>query len=318
MALRAVHVLRGHPRRPRGRRPEGAGLQLHEPRQHPGRRPSRCTRTWSSRRSARGRSSTREEIAETAGLDPADLDTAFTGAQPRLVVGAAPVPRRGRDPAASARPGSAAQGDDSSSPSAPRQLHLAALMGSIPSEYFMYYYFTDEIVRRAAGQADDARRGHPGRGAGLLAALRGAARQRRPAARPGALARRHQRAGAGHRRHGRRVQRPRRGAAGQRAERGRAVPDLDEDVVVEVPGRCGADWITPLPQEPLPQQVRGLVEMLAEYQVLAARRPGAATAHDAIRRSPPTRWCAPWRRPSGSTTSSPRRTARYLPERLLA
>jgi len=27
-----------------------------------------------------------------------------------------------------------------------RQLHLAALMGTIPAEYFMYYYFSDEIL----------------------------------------------------------------------------------------------------------------------------------------------------------------------------
>jgi 6-phospho-beta-glucosidase len=63
---------------------------------------------------------------------------------------------------------------------------------------------------------------------------------------------------------------------------GRAVPDLDEDVVVEVPGRLGADGITPLPQDPLPRHVRGLVEMLAEYQVLAAEAAWSGDRHDAI------------------------------------
>jgi 6-phospho-beta-glucosidase len=53
-------------------------------------------------------------------------------------------------------------------------------------------------------------------------------------------------------------------------------------VVVEVPGRCGADWITPIPQAGLPRQVRGLVEMLAEYQVLAAQAAWSGTRRDAI------------------------------------
>ena len=61
------------------------------------------------------------------------------------------------------------------------------------------------------------------------------------------------------------------------------MPDLDEEVVVEVPGRCGADWITPLPQPPLPRHVRGLVEMLAEYQVLAAEAAWSGDRDDAVR-----------------------------------
>ena len=92
-------------------------------------------------------------------------------------------------------------------------------MGALPSEYFQYYYFEDEVLRRADGEADDARRGHPRLGAGLLGALRGAGA---PATRPSStrpLARRHPRARAGDRLHGRRLQRPRRDAAGQRAQR---------------------------------------------------------------------------------------------------
>src|SRR5581483_12350199 len=50
--------------------------------------------------------------------------------------------------------------------------------------------------RRAAREADDARRGHPELGFGLLGALRGAGAERRPAARPVPLARWHPRARA--------------------------------------------------------------------------------------------------------------------------
>ncbi len=47
------------------------------------------------------------------------------------------------------------------------------------------------------------------------------------------------------------------------------LPGFDDELVVETVGRCGADWVTPLPQPPLPHHVRGLVEALAEYQWLA-------------------------------------------------
>jgi 6-phospho-beta-glucosidase len=155
-------------------------------------------------------------------------------------------------------------------------------MGTIPSEYFMYYYFTDEIVQelqqKPTTRAED-----------ILAAV------------PGYWD--HYREQLG--RDDPRLD-PDRSRGGihelelaidamdavfnDRGEvlpvnvpnAGRAVPDLPEEVVVEVPGRCGADWITPLPQEPLPRHVRGLVEMLAEYQVLAAEAAWSGTRADAV------------------------------------
>lgn len=51
---------------------------------------------------------------------------------------------------------------------------------------------------------------------------------------------------------------------------GRVAAGFDESVVVELPCRVGKDGFTPIPQPALPAQVRGLVEMLAEYQVVAA------------------------------------------------
>jgi 6-phospho-beta-glucosidase len=49
---------------------------------------------------------------------------------------------------------------------------------------------------------------------------------------------------------------------------GRVLPGFDEDLVVEIYGRCGADWIEPLPAPAIPRDRRGLVEALAEYQAL--------------------------------------------------
>ena len=64
-----------------------------------------------------------------------------------------------------------------------RQLQLAVAMGAIPADYFQYYYFTDEVLAELPRQADDARRGHPRLVVRLLAPLRGAGVERRPAAR---------------------------------------------------------------------------------------------------------------------------------------
>ena len=201
-----------------------------------------------------------------------------------------------------------------------RQLQLAAAMGAIPADYFQYYYFTDEVLAELAGQADDARRGHPRLGARLLAPLRGAGDERRPAARSRPLARRHPRARARDRRDGRRLQRQGRGAPRQRAERRRRASRLPGG-----PRRRGAG---PLPRTagsrrcPRPRRCpatcAGSIEMLGEYQALAAEAAWSGTRHDGVRAlgaNPLVR--AARARPSGSTTSSPPRTATHLPERLL-
>ena len=144
-------------------------------------------------------------------------------------------------------------------------------MGAIPSEYFMYYYFTDEIVdelqAKPTTRAEDILASVPG----YWQHYREQLERDRPELDPD-----RSRGGI----HELELAIDAMDAVfNDRGEvlpvnvpnRGRAVPDLGEEVVVEVPGRCGADWIEPLPQPPLPRHVRGLVEMLAEYQVLAAR-----------------------------------------------
>ncbi|MDZ7802269.1 MAG: hypothetical protein U5K81_15940 [Trueperaceae bacterium] len=52
--------------------------------------------------------------------------------------------------------------------------------------------------------------------------------------------------------------------------RGRALPDFDEDRVVEVPCTLEGGRITPAPQAPFPFELRGLLRMLADYQAAAA------------------------------------------------
>lgn len=62
-----------------------------------------------------------------------------------------------------------------------------------------------------------------------------------------------------------------------------SLPGFPDDLVVEVTGRCSASWIEPLPQRALPRHLRGLVEMLAEYQMLAAEAAWSGTRTDAVR-----------------------------------
>ena len=158
-----------------------------------------------------------EELAEVAGLDPERLDVASVGlnhgswsvrhrydGRDLLPLIKEAYARRGEDPALRAPdpPHAAPRGHDGRA--AQRVLPVLLLRG--------------RGARRAPVQADDARRGHPLVGAGLLGPLHRAGRARRARARPAPLARRDPRARAGDRLHGRRVQRPRRDAAGQRAQ----------------------------------------------------------------------------------------------------
>ena len=49
-----------------------------------------------------------------------------------------------------------------------------------------------------------------------------------------------------------------------------AIPDLPEDVVVEVAAVIGANGAEPLPVAPMPPEIRGLVQAVKAYEVLAA------------------------------------------------
>ena len=163
-----------------------------------------------------------------------------------------------------------------------RLLELACQMGSLPSSYFQYYYFKDEILAELAGQAHHPRAGHHGQRPRLLDALSRAGRARRARARSWPLARRHPRAGAGDRRDGRDLQRPQGSLVRQRAE---------SRLARGLPGRSGGrDGRLCRPQRrhaagdgPLPRHVVGLVKMLGEYQALTAEAAWSGTRVDAIR-----------------------------------
>jgi 6-phospho-beta-glucosidase len=64
--------------------------------------------------------------------------------------------------------------------------------------------------------------------------------------------------------------------------RGCALPGFPEDLVVEVPAIVDRHGATPIQVPPLPRQVRGLIEMLGEYQALTAEAAWSGGRREAI------------------------------------
>jgi 6-phospho-beta-glucosidase len=222
------------------------------------------------------------EIAETAGLDPARLKATLVGLN--HACWSVEASYDGADPfplleAAWDR----VEDDPTVEPQRRRQLQLAVGMGSIPADYFMYYYFRDEVLAelraRATTRAEDIMSwapGYwrhyeeqatlddpqldPGRSRGgihelelaidVMDAVFNDKDEVHPVNLPNA---------------------------------GGALPGFPDDLVVEVLGRCNGEGIEVLPSPPLPRHVRGLVEMLGEYQALAAEAAWQGDREDAIR-----------------------------------
>lgn len=172
--------------------------------------------------------------------------------------------------------------DPAATPDDRRLLELAAAMGSIPAEYLKYYYYEDELLAelqsRNTTRAEDILAEVPGywrhyeeqasspepildparSRAGiheleLAVDVIGAVVNDRDEVHP--------------------VNVPNRGA----------LPGFPADLVVEVPGRVTGSGVEPLPQPSLPGHVRGLLEMLAEHQVLTADVAWNGTSRDAVR-----------------------------------
>lgn len=223
------------------------------------------------------------ELAEAAGLDPArvsstmvglnhacwSVEHAYDGVDLMPYVQAAARERLG--------PGSTLDVTQQ------RILRLAAVMESIPADYFQYYYWRDEVLAeqraKPTTRAEDILSWVPGywehyaEQAGSDDPVLDPARSR------GGIHELELAIDAMH------------AVFNDTGDvlpvnvpnRGGALPGFPEDVVVEITGRCSSGWIEPLPQRPLPRHVVGLVEMLAEYQVLAAEAAWEGTRTDAIR-----------------------------------
>jgi 6-phospho-beta-glucosidase len=224
----------------------------------------------------------RSEIAETAGLDPSRLTATMVG----LNHGCWSVEQSydGVDPLPLLEEAWARRRDDSSlDPRRRRQLQLAVTMGAIPADYFQYYYFHDEILAelraRPTTRAEDIMSWAPGYWRHYEEQAQLDDPQLDPATSRGGI---HELElaidvmdsiyndkGEVHP-----VNLPNVGGA---------LPGFPDDLVVELEGRCRRDGIEVLPTRPLPRHIRGLVEMLGEYQALAAEAAWAGSRKDAVR-----------------------------------
>ena len=162
-----------------------------------------------------------------------------------------------------------------------RLLELAVTMGSLPAEYFQYYYFKEEIL--AELQAKPTTRAQD-----IMASVADYWQHYREQADIDVpeLDPRRSRGGIhelelaidvidavfNDRKEVWPVNVPNRGA----------IAGFPDDLVVEVPGYVNRSGVAPIAQGHMPRQVVGLVKMLGEYQALAAEAAWSGTRREAI------------------------------------
>ncbi|GAA2158981.1 hypothetical protein [Pedococcus bigeumensis] len=164
-----------------------------------------------------------------------------------------------------------------------RMLRLATTMRSVPSDYFQYYYFREEVLRELQGarttRAEDILAAVPGYWQHYEEQSRVEVPELDPARSRGGI---HELELAID------VMSSYYNDAGAHLpvnlpNVGGALPGFDEDVVVEMWCTVDRRGVHPLPQKPLPHAVRGLVQQLAEFQYLAAEAAWRGTRADGIR-----------------------------------
>jgi 6-phospho-beta-glucosidase len=222
-----------------------------------------------------------EMVAEAAGLDPAKLDVASVGlnhgswsvrhtydGQDVLPLLIEAWERRRDDPELE--------------PTTRRMLRLATVMGALPSEYFQYYYFEDEVLgelqAKPTTRAEDILSWVPGYWDHYVEQ----SRSDRPVLDPDRsrggiheleLAIDCMDAVYNDRGETLPVNVPNQGS----------IPGFPDSLVVETLGRCDANGVQPLRMPGLPTHLKGLVEALAEYQQAAADAAWSGDAQDGIR-----------------------------------
>ena len=222
------------------------------------------------------------EIAQTAGLDPARLTSTMVG----LNHGCWSVEADydGADPFPLFEDAwERVQDDPSVDRRRRRQLQLAVRMGAIPADYFEYYYFRDELLAemqaKPTTRAEDIMSWAPG----YWRHYEEQATLDDPQLDPG-----RSRGGIHELELAIDVMDAIFNDKGEvhpvnRPNQGGALPGFPDDLVVEVKGLCDKRGIELLPSGPLPQHVRGLVEMLGEYQALAAEAAWSGDRDQAVR-----------------------------------
>jgi 6-phospho-beta-glucosidase len=221
-------------------------------------------------------------IAKAAGLDPAKLKANMTGVNHNVWSNEATY--EGRDAIEVLRERwEERNGQPIADINAHRAFHLAVALGSIPSDYFNFYYFRDELLREQqlsrqtrseqilsslgsywdhyTEQADSATPElDPARSRGGIHELELAI---------DAISAFYNDSGAR--------------LPFNIPNTGGILPGFDENLVVEVWGTVDAKGFHPERQRPLPHSVVGITQQLAEYQLLAAKAGWDGTRDDAVR-----------------------------------
>jgi 6-phospho-beta-glucosidase len=222
-----------------------------------------------------------EHVAAAMGLDPERLDVASVGlnhgswsvrhaydGEDLLPLVEKAWPRLADDPALDGE--------------TRRMLRLATVMGALPSGYFQYYYFEDEVLAELTTKPTTRAEDILGWVPDYWSHYEDQAARDTPSLDPDRsrggiheleLAIDCMDAVFNDRGETMPVNVPNRGS----------VPGFPDSLVVETLGHCDADGIIPLPMPGLPTHLRGLVEALAEYQQAAADAAWSGTPRDAVR-----------------------------------
>lgn len=220
-------------------------------------------------------------VAEAAGLDPERLSATMAGINHNSW--STEHTYAGEDLIPLLRKAYEERGNDPSIPIDKRRvLRLAATMESVPAWYLCYYYFRDEMLREQQAaphtRAEDIMREVPG----YWAHYREQAESDDPRLDPT-----RSRGGIHELELAIDAMNAYFNGTGEllpaNVPNNGVLPGFDDEVVVEVQTRIDSSGFVPLPQRPLPHAVRGLIQALAEHQVLAAKAAWEGDSRDGIR-----------------------------------
>ena len=197
-----------------------------------------------------------------------------------------------------------------------RMLNIAVATGHVPSEYAQYYFYTDEILADLSSRPTTRAQDIMARVPDYWAHYREQAEQPNPELDPNRsrggineleLALDLIAAIANDNPHMLPVNVPNRGA----------IPDLPDEQVVETFAHVDASGIFPLALGPLPHPVAGLVQSLAEYQLLVGAAAWDGTRRDAIQALLANPLCRDLDKVAPVYDALAAAHRQYLPERLL-
>jgi 6-phospho-beta-glucosidase len=163
-----------------------------------------------------------------------------------------------------------------------RLLELACAMDSLPSSYFQYYYFKDEILAEERAKPTTRAQDIMARVPDYWAHYREQAEQDEPQLDPA-----RSRGGIHELELGIDVMdavfNDRKEVWYVNVPNQGSIADFPDDLVVETVGYVDRNGVAPLVMGHLPRHVAGLVKMLGEYQALTAEAAWSGTRRDAIR-----------------------------------